>query len=134
MIRALSHVAISVTDLDRALRFYTGAIGLTEQFRLEKDGRPWLVYIKVAEGQFIELFPGASGPREAHTSAGPAHLCLEVDDIQQTFKDVTSRGLVPLHGEPVLGGDGAWQFWIADPDGNPVEFHQFTPQSRQVTG
>jgi lactoylglutathione lyase/glyoxylase I family protein len=46
---------------------------------------------------------------------------------------MTGRGLV-ARGEPILGADGSWQFWTADPDGNPIEFHQFTPESRQITG
>ncbi|MCC6484498.1 MAG: VOC family protein [Armatimonadetes bacterium] len=134
MIRALSHVAIRVTDIDKALNFYLSVLGLSEQFRLEKDGKPWLVYIKVAQNQFIELFPGAAAPHQKTESAGTVHLCLEVDDIQRAYRELASRGVVSSSAEPVLGADGAWQFWIQDPDGNPIEFHQFTSGSRQITG
>ncbi len=133
MITGLTHAAVRVTDLDRAISFYTRTLGLTEQFRLTRDtGEPWLVYIKVTDGQFIELFPGAAGPHEAPTNAGLVHICLQVDDIQRTYAELTGRGLV-AHGEPKMGGDGSWQFWTSDPDGNPIEFHQFTGESRQIT-
>jgi hypothetical protein len=28
----------------------------------------------------------------------------------------------------------SWQAWIKDPHGNPLEFHQYTPQSAQLLG
>lgn len=134
MIIGLTHAALQVTDMDRSLAFYTQVLGLPEQFRLTNDqGQPWLVYLKVADGQFVELFPRAKGPHTKPECSGLVHLCLEVDDIQQSYKELTSRGLV-ARGEPNLGADGSWQFWTEDPDGNPIEFHQFTPESRQITG
>jgi len=134
MITGLTHVAVRVSDLVRALDFYVDMLGLTEQFRLENDaGVPWLVYIKVCDSQFIELFPGASGPHEPPKTAGLVHICLQVDDIHKTYAELIARGVVP-RGEPIVGGDGSWQFWTSDPDGNPIEFHQFTPDSRQISG
>ncbi|MCE5200244.1 VOC family protein, partial [bacterium] len=94
---------------------------------------PWLVYLQISENQFIELFPGAEGPHTPAKTAGLVHICLMVDDIQQTYQELTSRGL-QTNGEPILGGDNSWQFWTNDPDGNPIEFHQFTEESRQLRG
>ena len=134
MIKALSHIAVRVTDMDKSLDFYCRILGLPEQFRLTReDGGLWLVYLKVAERQFIELFPGAKGSYVRPDTPAMVHICLEVDDIQAAYREFTSRGLVP-HKEPILGGDSSWQFWTSDPDGNPVEFHQFTPESKQITG
>ncbi len=132
MIIGLTHAAVRVTDLQRSLDFYCNTLRLTEQFRITNDeGQPWLVYVRVADNQFIELFPGAQGPHSPCNTAGVVHICLQVDDIQATYKELTSRGL-QAKSEPTLGADGSWQFWTADPDGNPIEFHQFTPESRQV--
>lgn len=120
--------------MDKSLDFYCRILGLPEQFRLTReDGGLWLVYLKVAERQFIELFPGAKGSYVRPDTPAMVHICLEVDDIQAAYREFTSRGLVP-HKEPILGGDSSWQFWTSDPDGNPVEFHQFTPESKQITG
>lgn len=134
MIKGMSHVAVRVTDIDRSIAFYCGILGIPEKFRLEKeDAGIRLVYLEVAPGQFIELFPGAEGPYDVPKTSAWVHLCLEVDDIQATYRELTSRGLV-ARGEPILGADGSWQFWTNDPDGNQIEFHQFTSTSRQVTG
>lgn len=135
MIRALSHVAIQVTDLERAAAFYRDVVGLREHFRLHRDdGGLMLIYLKVAPGQFIELFGGSTAAHKPRTEAGPVHLCLEVDDIQKAYRQITARGARSLHGEPAYEADHAWQFWIADPDGNPIEFHQFTENSLQLRG
>jgi catechol 2,3-dioxygenase-like lactoylglutathione lyase family enzyme len=133
LITGLTHAAVRVTSISESLEFYCELLGLPEQFRLTRDnGDPWLIYLKVAERQFIELFPGAAGPHTDPAGAGVVHVCLEVDDIQATYKEFTARGL-STNGEPKLGADGSWQFWTADPDGNPIEFHQFTPESKQIS-
>lgn len=134
MIIGLTHVAVRVTDINRSIEFYSELLGLPEQFRLTNDaGDPCLVYLKVSDNQFIELFPGAQGSHIPPENAGVVHICLQVDDIQQTYKEMIARGVVP-HGEPILACDESWQFWTHDPDGNPIEFHQFTPESRQING
>ena len=134
MIIGITHVAVRVTDIDRSIKFYSEQLGLPEKFRLNNDaGEPWLVYMQITDNQFIELFPGAQGAHVQPECAAVVHICLMVDDIQKTYEEMTARGVVP-HGEPVLAIDGSWQFWTSDPDGNPIEFHQFTPESRQIIG
>ncbi len=134
MITGLTHIAIRVTDLEQSLHFYSKQLGFPEVFRLnDNNGNPHLVYLKVADNQFIELFPGADGSYKQRTCAGLVHICLQVDDIQKTYQELTTRGIV-TRGEPVYAADNSWQFWTSDPDGNQIEFHQFTPESRQVTG
>lgn len=133
MIKGLSHVAVRVTDLERAIAFYCDGLGLKEKFRLNgSDGGVMLAYIQVAPGQFLELFPGGVGGYADDSAAGPVHLCLEVDDIQASYREITGRGIASLHGEPVLGADGSWQFWVKDPDETRIEFHQFTDESLQL--
>ncbi len=134
MITGLTHVAVLVTDIDKALEFYCNKLGIAEKFRINNEaGQAHLVYLEVAPNQFIELFPGAEGPHERPKTAATVHICLQVDDIQEAYKEFKSRGGVP-HGEPKFAMDNAWQFWTNDPDGNPIEFHQFTPESMQIVG
>lgn len=133
MLTQISHVAIWVTDLDRALEFYLKIPGIGEHFRINRaDGTPWLLYLKVGSRQFLELFPRANEPSVHPTGYGYAHVCFEVDDINEMYNQIINAGIKPS-GEPTLGADGSWQFWINDPDGNPIEFHQFTLDSLQLT-
>ena len=131
MITAIGHVAFRVTDLDRALDFYCGVLGFREAFRLDREDlpSPWIVYIQVAPGHFIELFPGATkvGPQPGE-DAGYNHFCLLVDDIDATVRQLAERGL-PIEGAPIKGIDNNYQYWVADPDGNRIELMQITAES-----
>ncbi len=129
MIKGLTHAAVWVTDMDRALDFYLRLPGVREHFRLNReDDSIWLVYLRVAQYQFIELFPRAGGPYESPTNAGYSHLCLETDDIRALHGKLVEAGITP-DSEPRMGADGSWQIWIHDPDGTPIEFQQFVEGS-----
>jgi lactoylglutathione lyase len=131
MITAIGHVAFRVTDLDRALDFYCGKLGFREAFRLDREGEPspWIVYLQIAPGHFIELFPGATkvGPQPGR-DAGYNHFCLLVDDIEATVRRLGERGLA-VPGAPTKGLDNNYQYWITDPDGNRIELMEIKPES-----
>ena len=57
------------------------------------------------------------------------HFCLEVDDVKTACETLRSRGLEVT--DPHFGEDGSWQCWIQDPDGNRIELHSYTPESKQ---
>ena len=134
MITGIGHLAFRVTDLDRALDFYCTKLGLRLAFRLDRDGEPspLIVYLQVAPGCFIELFPGAT---EVGTQPGDAagynHFCLVVDDMQATLRELAARGL-EISGDPQQGLDHNWQYWISDPDGNAIELMQIAQESPQA--
>ena len=41
------------------------------------------------------------------------------------------NGIVPETGIS-RGSDGAWQFWVRDPDGNRIEFMEYAPGALQL--
>ena len=133
MIVSLAHVAVRVSALEPAIEFYCQKIGLTEAFRLTgPEGQVWIVYLKVGNGTFIELFPGGEpGNRAPGDVLGPNHFCIQVDDVEATVKQWRSRGIEPTSG-PSIGKDGAAQAWFADPDGNRFEIHQYLPGALQL--
>jgi lactoylglutathione lyase len=132
-IAGLAHVAIKVTDLERSLAFYVGKLGFSEMLRLNKDdGSVWLVYLRITDDQYLEVFPGAENDRAPGWNAnGMNHMCLAVDDLKALVKEIEAAGiqlLMPLK----LAVDGNWQAWIEDPDGNRIELMQMDPQSLQL--
>jgi len=134
MITGLGHAAFRVKDLQRTLDFYCGTLGLREAFHLDREGEPspWIVYLHVAPGQFIELFPGSEGevaPRSRAT--GYNHLCLVVDDLPALADKLTAQGITITSG-PKQGTDHNWQAWVNDPDGNAIELMQISPDSPQA--
>ncbi len=133
LIKRLGHLALIVEDMERSLHFYCDILGLTKAFELHKDdGSPWIVYVKVCEGQFIELFYGGQHkPETQRGQIGFDHLCLEVYDIHEAAAHLRSNG-IPLDVEPKQGKDTNYQCWVRDPDGNRVELMQLSPGSPQM--
>lgn len=137
MITGIGHVAFRVTSLQRALDFYCNKLGFSEAFRLEKEGQPspWIVYIQMAPGSFLELFPDAQDAPGTIPVPDPQasykHVCLLVDDLSATLRELAARGL-EITGSPKQGLDHNLQYWIHDPDGNPIELMQIMPTSPQV--
>ena len=130
---SIGHVALKVADIDRSLEFYRDRLGFAEMMRLNQDdGSLWLVYLRITDTQFLELFPDGQGSRAPDRDATAInHFCLECDDLDATAARLRDIG-VKLTVEPKLGLDGNRQCWIEDPDGNRIEFMQMSPDSMQA--
>ena len=129
MITGIAHSCYTVRNLDAAIAFYCDKLGLKRAFDFINDkGERFGVYIHAGHRTFIELFTGELGlPAKGQSYR---HLCLEVDDLAATVADLRSRGVQV--SDPKLGADNSWQAWLQDPDGNRIELHQYTPESKQA--
>ena len=133
-ITQLAHVALKVKDMDRALDFYVKKLGFPEMFRLHRDGKLWIVYLRVTDDQYIELFPDGVGDRApGRDTTGMNHLCLGVDDLDVVVAAVQKAG-IKLTAEKKMGADFNLQAWIEDPDGNRIELMEMAPDSLQFQG
>jgi lactoylglutathione lyase len=131
-ITGIGHVAIKVKDLDRSLDYYVNKLGFAEMMRLNKDdGSVWLVYLRITDEQYLEVFPGADGDRAPGWDAnGLNHVCVTVDDIDSVLAQVDAAGLALLM--PLKTAvDGNRQAWLEDPDGNRIELMEMAPGSLQ---
>jgi lactoylglutathione lyase len=126
----LGHVAFRVRDLEVSIGWYAEALGAQEAFRAtEEGGAPLLVYLELAAGQFIELFPGGKNPVEQPPAPiGYAHTCLVVDDLAATLAHLAARGVTPT-APPRTGRAGQALAFIDDPDGNRLELMAIPPGS-----
>jgi lactoylglutathione lyase len=131
-ISSLAHVALKVKDIDRSLDFYVNRLGFPEMFRLHRDGKLWIIYLKITDDQYLELFPDGVGERAADRDAtGVNHICLGVDDIDLVVAELAKAG-IPLTAEKKMGADFNYQAWIEDPDGNRIELMQVMPKAMQL--
>ena len=131
-VSSIAHIAIRVKDVPRTLEFYVDKLGMREMMRLDRDGRLWLLYLRVTDAQFLEVFPEGVGERAAEREAvGFNHLCLEVADIDRALSELEAAG-VPLIRPKQMGADGNWQAWIEDPDGHRIELMQMMPDCLQA--
>ena len=128
-VKSIVHVALDVGDVERSLDFYVGKLGFEEMYRLDFRGRLGIIYLRVTDTQYLELFPVApGGAAPEHNGGGQHHLCLAVDDIDAAIAEVTSHGIELIRPKSV-GMDKNAQAWIADPDGNRIELMQLNPDS-----
>ena len=131
-VSSIAHVAIRVKDVERTLDFYVRKLGMREMMRLDRDGRLWLLYLRITDTQFLEVFPEGVGERASERDAvGFNHICLEMADINVALRELEAAG-VPLIREKQMGADGNWQAWIEDPDGHRIELMQMMPDSLQA--
>ena len=124
-ITGVAHIGLHTDNLDAARKFYSQELGFDEAFKLDKpSGGLMLVYFKVNDHQYIEVFPDWKGPEQLVLS----HIAFETDNAQQLRDYLASKGVkVPatLH----KGLDGNISFMIKDPDGHDIEFMQYMPGS-----
>ena len=128
------HLAVTVKDMEKSLDFYTNALGFRKAFELARPetGEPWIVYLNVAPGEFLELFYGGEDDNPWQDKLiGFNHLCLEVDDIYAAVEKVRAAGY-PIDSEPRQGSDTNWQAWIKDPNGIRIELMKIMPDSPQA--
>ena len=132
MITSIAHSAVKVTNMEATLNFYCNQIGFTKAFELADDqGQPWIVYLKICKGFFIELFYDGVKDRDKAYAAdvtGYHHWCVSVGDIDRMAQKLFVAGLIP-EAKAKQGRDGNRNLWIHDPDGNAVEFVQYSPDS-----
>ncbi len=131
-IAGFGHVAIKVTDLDRSLDFYRDRLGFPEMLRLKnEDGSTWLVYLRITDDHYIEIFPGAENDRAPGWNAnGVNHMCFTIVDLDGTTARIKAAG-ISLTSEIKDGLDGNRQAWIEDPDGNRIELMEMAPDCLQ---
>ena len=133
-VMGIAHWALKVENLERSLGFYRDTLGFQEMMRINhEDGSLMLVYLRVTDTQYVEIFPRGVGDEAPDINANAMnHICLQVESVGAIAADLTARG-VPLFRQPKLGLDGNNQCWIRDPDGNRIEFMQMLPRNMQET-
>lgn len=128
MIKRLSHVCLGSTDLQKTIDFYCGLLNckIVHEFRNQKN-ELYGIFLLVNDGTFLEFFNEQNPSQQRHSLF--RHLCFEVENIHEWAHVIKAKG----YEIDVSRGrtDKALQFWIADPDGNQVEFHEYDRESVQ---
>ena len=123
----LDHVAIRVSNIERALEFYHDLLGLEirDRERFEAGEVPYVAV--VAGGRHIHLVP-----TDEPVDVAGEHLCLllrstEMEtkaEIETLLDELRAAGVTVEDGEPYkrYGAYGRdWAAYVRDPDGRRVE-------------
>ena len=142
MITGFNHTSFTVPDLDRAVRFWTEALGFRADSVGERCG-DWQERVTGVRGarlkvahlygyghhmEFIQYLSGATASARYEPSmSGAAHVCLEVSDIHATAAKLLAVGAT-LQGEMAEATTGAvaggWAGYIRDPNGIIIELYE----------
>jgi lactoylglutathione lyase len=117
----LDYVVLVVSDLNRALAFYTDVLGLRQSHRAE-------AYAQLATGTTRlalytrEAMSATLGiPLAEANRAGPAfELGFKVESCDAAFQELLIRG-VPAVVAPTTRAWGQRTAYVRDPDGNLIE-------------
>lgn len=121
----MHHVAIIVSDYQRAREFYVEKLGfpvLRENFREERGD--WKLDLKFGDGE-LEIFAISGAPeRPSYPEArGLRHLAFRVENIEEAVRDLEARGIPcePVRWDPY---SERRMTFFRDPDGLPLELHE----------
>ena len=123
--RKISHIGVLVRDAEAAARLWTGSFGLTqfEDRRIDVEGIRSIflsvggtwdeMVIEIMEPLDPSNMDNALSRRLAKSGEGFYHLCLEVDDVEASGRELAARGMTVLMREPVEAGASAR--WLVHP-------------------
>jgi len=106
-------VVIHVSDLNRALNYYTAILGFTEDFKLADYAGLFLDNVSIHLSGPAN--PGMKKP------LGTAHFCIDCDEVNTYFDAISKKGAfiaVPLEDRYY----GVRDFAVNDHDGNTLVF------------
>jgi catechol 2,3-dioxygenase-like lactoylglutathione lyase family enzyme len=141
MITTTDHFSFSVSNMEAALDFFCGALGLDASpiedvaaANVRKivgfpDASLRISMVNIPGGNRIELIqylsPEGTPVDSATCNPGAAHIALQVDDIEKMYRDLSGKGIKfinPPEWGPGPGGTGTWGVsYLKGPDGITVE-------------
>lgn len=126
---AIHHVAIIVSDYEKAKDFYVNKLGfeiIRENYRNERSD--WKIDLKTGDGPKaieLEIFVESNPPiRITRPEAcGLRHLSFQVDNINIAVQELQQQG---IKCEPVRIDEYSHKkmTFFFDPDGLPLELHE----------
>lgn len=124
----IGHVHLTVSDLDRALRFYRDVLGFEVTTTYGRDA------VFLSAGGYhhhigLNTWAGHGAPRPAPRTTGLYHFAILYPDrnsLAAAVRRLLEHG-VPLEGASDHGVSEA--IYLRDPDGNGVELYRDRPEN-----
>lgn len=120
MITKMRFVSITVTDIDKAIDFYTNKLGfkLIRKMPLP-DGKNQFVMVSPLEDGTNLVF---SLPQPGQNHLPSRSISFETNDVEKTFKELSEKKVEFTH-KPAQTPWGGWEAVFVDPFGNSFMLH-----------
>ncbi len=122
MLKGVDHVDLVVSDMDRAIGFYTEKLGL----KINHDGRPdggrKHTFLGGDKGSFLALEEQPGFRVEGSRKQMLGHLAFAVDDVEAMCAELSRRG-VAITGERTDEDGKAKSYYFNGPDGIRLEIY-----------
>ena len=123
MLKGVDHVDLVVSDMDRAIAFYTGELGL----RISHDGRPdgggrKHTFLGDDTASFLALEEDPGFQVEGSGKQRLGHLAFAVDDVEAVRAELSRRG-VAITGQRADEDGNAKSYYFSGPDGVHLEIY-----------
>ena len=123
-VQRLLHTRYRVNDLERSVRFYQDALGLTVSRRHTSPRGAQLVFLATPHSaEEIELCQLPAGATPVQVQADLTHLAFEVVDLAAFTAELQAKGFALSDG-PTRTGSGSLIAFIDAPEGYEVELIQ----------
>jgi catechol 2,3-dioxygenase-like lactoylglutathione lyase family enzyme len=149
-VRAVLNVGMTVSDMDRAVAFYTTVLPFAKEFDVERYGRPWeqlhgvfgararVVGLRLGSErlELTEYLAPRGRPLPDDSRANDRwfqHVALIVSDMSKAYALLRAHGVIQASTEPERlpdwnpGAGGIEAFYFHDPDGHFLEVLHFPP-------
>lgn len=138
---SIAHLALQIEHDDDMVRFYSEVLGMKRVFSFTQGAfakslgeecahpdDPWISYMKMSDGQFVELFHSTDERREHVSDRRSRYGYMKcnfevesIEDIKRRLEDAGARITEGVHRVV----DGALELSALDPDGNEVQFTEY---------
>ena len=147
-VTAVTSVGMTVSDMERAVRFYTGVLPFTREYDTEVSGRAWeqlhgvfgtrvrVVGLRLGDErlELTEYLAPKGRPYPSDTRGNDRwfqHVAIIVSDMGKAYSHLRERGVAHASTGPQRlpdwnpGAGGIEAFYFRDPDGHFLEILAF---------
>jgi len=123
-VKKLLHTRMRVNDVERTVKFYQEALGLTASRRHTSPRGAQLVFLATPNSEEeIEICQMPLGAPSVQVQPDLMHLAFEVDNLTAFAAELKAKGY-ELSDGPTLTGSGSMIAFIDAPEGYEVELIQ----------
>lgn len=112
MVKKVDHIGIAVKNLEEALKFYEGVLGLKAAgMETVEEQKVTVAFLPIGDTE-VELLESTTedGPISkfiAKNGEGIQHVAYKVDDVEKAIREMNEKGIRMIDEKPRYGAGGA---------------------------